>query len=234
MFVNYAHRGASEYAPENTFSSFYLGLLQGANGIETDVRLTKDNVPVLFHDETVDRVTDGVGFLSDFTLKELSEINVHKENCAIADKIPTLEDFLRHFAHRDVTFAIEIKQAGMTEKVIEFLKKYEMIEKTVVTSFEYEYLENIYNITKEIKLGYLVDEATETELERLKIINGYQICPNAEKLDLEKVEKLRKMGFSIRVWNVRNEAIMKEICNYSIDGMTVNFPDKLAVFMKVR
>ncbi|MBQ8230566.1 MAG: glycerophosphodiester phosphodiesterase, partial [Lachnospiraceae bacterium] len=44
--INYAHRGASEYAPENTFSSFYLGLLQGANGIETDVQITKDGVPV--------------------------------------------------------------------------------------------------------------------------------------------------------------------------------------------
>ena len=50
--INYAHRGASEYAPENTLSSFYLGLLQGANGIETDIQRTKDGVLVLFHDDT--------------------------------------------------------------------------------------------------------------------------------------------------------------------------------------
>lgn len=59
--INYAHRGASEYAPENTLSSFYLGLLQGANGIETDVQRTKDGVLVLFHDPTIDRVTNGNG-----------------------------------------------------------------------------------------------------------------------------------------------------------------------------
>ena len=62
--INYAHRGASEYAPENTLSSFYLGMIQGANGIETDVHRTKDGVLVLFHDDTLDRVSDGVGKIS--------------------------------------------------------------------------------------------------------------------------------------------------------------------------
>ena len=74
--INYAHRGASEYAPENTFSSFYLGLLQGANGIETDVHKTKDGVLVLFHDDTVDRVSDCSGKISDFTWEELKQLKI--------------------------------------------------------------------------------------------------------------------------------------------------------------
>lgn len=136
MFVNYAHRGASEYAPENTFSAFYLGLLQGANGIETDVRLTKDNIPVLFHDDMVNRVTDGTGYSSDYTLENLLELNVFKDSCAITDKITTFENFLNHFAHRNITFAIEIKQTGAEEQVVKLLEKYNMVEKTIVTSFE--------------------------------------------------------------------------------------------------
>lgn len=67
--INYAHRGASEYAPENTLSSFYMGLAQGANGIETDVQRTKDGVLVLFHDGTLDRATDKSGKLSDYTFE---------------------------------------------------------------------------------------------------------------------------------------------------------------------
>ena len=62
--INYAHRGGSDYAPENTLSSFYLGLLQGANGIETDVQKTRDGVLILFHDSTLDRVTDHSGPVS--------------------------------------------------------------------------------------------------------------------------------------------------------------------------
>ena len=69
--INYAHRGASEYAPENTLSSFYLGLMQGANGIETDVQRTKDGVLVLFHDNTLDRVSNVSGNLSEYTYEEL-------------------------------------------------------------------------------------------------------------------------------------------------------------------
>ena len=74
--INYAHRGASEYAPENTLSSFYLGLMQGANGLETDVQKTRDGVLILFHDDTLDRVTDHTGKVSDYTWEELKKVKV--------------------------------------------------------------------------------------------------------------------------------------------------------------
>ena len=78
--INYAHRGASEYAPENTLSSFYLGLLQGANGIETDVQKTKDGVLVLFHDDTLDRVSNKQGKLCDYTWDELKDAEIYGNN----------------------------------------------------------------------------------------------------------------------------------------------------------
>ena len=89
-FINYAHRGASEYAPENTLQSFYLGLQMQANGIETDVQLTKDNVAVLFHDETLLRVTGEEGSVSDYTLEELQQMKLLNSN----ETIPTFEQFL--------------------------------------------------------------------------------------------------------------------------------------------
>lgn len=79
MFISYAHRGASEYAPENTMSSFYLGLEQGANGIETDVRRTKDGVLVLFHDQTLKRVIGETGRVADVLCKK-GYINAKRHN----------------------------------------------------------------------------------------------------------------------------------------------------------
>ena len=70
----FAHRGASGYAPENTLDAFMLAIEQGADGIELDVQLSKDGVPVVIHDETVDRVTAQSGFVKDFTLQELKEM----------------------------------------------------------------------------------------------------------------------------------------------------------------
>ena len=125
-FVNYAHRGASEYTPENTMLAFYTGMYMGANGIETDVQRTKDGVLVLFHDETVDRVTNGSGALADFTLAQLQQLNVTKNG--LTDKIVVFEDFLQHFAFRNIVFAIELKGPGVEEETADLLRKYNMLE----------------------------------------------------------------------------------------------------------
>ena len=66
----FAHRGASGYAPENTLEAFALAITQGADGIELDVQLTKDGIPVVIHDETIDRVTEKKGWVKDYTLTE--------------------------------------------------------------------------------------------------------------------------------------------------------------------
>ena len=115
--INYAHRGASEYAPENTLSSFYLGLLQGANGIETDVQKTKDGVLVLFHDDTLDRVSNKQGKLCDYTWNELKNIEIYG-NCTTGfyDRIVTLREFLERFSQYDINFAIELKGADVEEE----------------------------------------------------------------------------------------------------------------------
>ena len=70
----FAHRGASGYAPENTLEAFALAQQQGADGIELDVQLSKDGVPVVFHDESLKRVSGHAGMIKDFTLEELQRI----------------------------------------------------------------------------------------------------------------------------------------------------------------
>ena len=73
----FAHRGASGYAPENTLEAFALAISQKADGIELDVQLTRDGIPVVIHDETIDRVTSKTGYVKDYTLKELKKLKQH-------------------------------------------------------------------------------------------------------------------------------------------------------------
>ena len=73
----FAHRGASAYAPENTMESFELAAKQGADGIELDVHVTKDGEVVVTHDEKIDRVSNGSGFIKDMTLRELKRLSFH-------------------------------------------------------------------------------------------------------------------------------------------------------------
>ena len=226
--INYAHRGASEYAPENTMSSFYLGLLQGANGIETDVQRTKDGVLVLFHDDSVDRVSDGHGKLCDFTLKELKNLKIYGNNtCGFYDRIPTLEEFLDKFSTYDIRFAIELKGAGVEEETLAMIKKYGIEHKTTFTSFQFAYIQNIKEIDGNARVGYLTWDTCETHIHQLLDIGGEEIAPKAEEITEENMRYWRSNNLGVRAWGVSNVALMKKMCDFRVDGMTVNFPDRL-------
>ena len=229
-FANYAHRGASHYAPENTMMAFYMGMHMGANGIETDVQLTADGVPVLFHDDTLMRVTGEAGSVSDYTLEKLSTFLVKKDG--IADKIPTFEDFLQHFAFRDITFAIELKQTGTVPQVAEMIRRYGVEEKVVITSFIYDEVCEMRRFAPELKTGCLTDQVTEELLLDMKERGICELCPKAELLTAEKVALWHSLSFNVRAWGVADEKLMKYAFDCGVDGMTVNFPDKLTAYIK--
>lgn len=227
MFVNYAHRGASTYAPENTFSSFYLGYRMGANGIETDVQRTKDGVLVLFHDDTLMRVTGQEGAVADYTYDELRNFRVRNEQTGEEDIIVRFEDFLRYFGFRDLQFAIELKVADTEADVLTLLERFDMKEKTVITSFHYDYIRRSKELRPDYRVGYLVKIPDEQILSDLRAIGGEQLCPQAKHLTPEKVAEWHKMGFSVRAWGATNEEYMNLAYDCGVDGMTVNFPDLL-------
>ena len=230
-FINYAHRGASEYAPENTFLSFYLGMFMEANGIETDVQLTKDGVAVLFHDSTLDRVTDQTGNLADYTYAELCEFWVEKNG--IKDKIVTLEDFIAHFGCRDITFAIELKGKGSARPTAEIIKKYGIKDKVVATSFSYQELLDFKSVLPDCRTGFLALEAIDEKLlNNMKADGIGELCPEAKVITKEKCDYWHSLGFNVRAWGVTNEQLMKDAYYAGVNGMTVNFPDKLTNLLK--
>ena len=202
----------------------------GANGIETDVQRTKDGILVLFHDDTIDRLTGQDGRIADYTLEELRQFTF--ENHHYTDKIVIFEEFLRQFAFRDITFAIEIKQLGIEDQVADMIRKYDIVNKCVVTSFMFEAIRRMKAHAPEIRVGYLKKDVTDETIAELKAIGGEEICPLAKEVTLEKVERWHKEGLNVRAWGVVNETLMRHVYDYKADGMTVNFPDKLTEYIK--
>lgn len=230
MFVNFAHRGASEYAPENTMLAFYLGMYMGANGIETDVQLTKDGICVLFHDGNMQRMCDTNGAISDYTLEELRAFNVTKNG--LSDKIVTLDDFLAHFAFRDITFAIELKSRGSAKPAADIIRRYGICEKVTVTSFNFDELSDMRSYAPEFRCGYLTDKIDGDLLTKMKALGIGEICPVATMCEKDFVSALHARGFNVRAWGVSNEELMRKVYDAGCDGMTVNFPDKLTEYIK--
>jgi len=229
-FVNYAHRGASEYLPENTMLAFYTGLYMGANGIETDIQRCKDGTLVLFHDDTLARVTGVAGSVGDYTFPELQEFRVKKNG--FSDKIVSFEDFLRHFSFRNITFAIELKGRGVEEDTARLLRQYGMAEKAVVTSFHLDYLIRFRQLAPEFETGFLSTTVEDGLLNNLKEIGIREFCPKAEQMTPELVDKWHHLGFRVRAWGVGNVELMAHVLRCGADGMTVNFPDRLTEALK--
>lgn len=228
-FINFAHRGASQYAPENTMMSFSLGMFQGANGIETDVQMTKDGVPVLFHDDSLERVTGQQGGIGDYTYEQLRQFDVKKGE--LTDKILKLEDFLIHFGFRDITFAIELKTPEAAEATAELLRKYGLERKATVTSFCYDALTRIRSCAPELKTGLLTGQVTEELLARMREDGIDELCPKGVLVTPEAVRRWHDMGFHVRAWGIGDEALMKQVHDAGVNGMTVNFPDKLREYI---
>src|SRR5436190_6736475 len=115
------HRGAMGYCPENTFASFERGLELGADWIELDVHLSRDGALIVIHDETLDRTTNGHGYVKDHTLAELQQLDAGN-----GERIPTLPEVLDWAKSRKAILDIEIKNAplyydGIEAKVVDAL-----------------------------------------------------------------------------------------------------------------
>ena len=225
-FINYAHRGASEYRPENTASSFRLGVEMGANGIETDVQKTKDGKLVLFHDNTLERVTGEAGSIKDYTYEELQNFNVKKNE--YSDKILLLEEFLKEFSEKDLFFAIELKVDGIEKEVVDLIYKYGIEKRTTVTAFELQRLVKIKEFAPKIRVGYLTKKIDDAIVKSLLTFNVEEICPHVSAITAENTANLHRLGFNVRAWGIAsNEERMKLAYEAGTDGMTINAPDLL-------
>ena len=228
-FINYAHRGASEYAPENTMASFALGCEMKANGVETDVQRTKDGVLVLFHDNDLMRICGRPEAIHDLTYQELLRLDfgIHKGTRYKGEPVPKLEDFLRRFSTGYQYFAIEIKEVGVEDETLGLIRRYGCYDRTIITSGIWQSLLTVHALDPDMKLGYLAKFLTPELLVAAKANGIFQICPKASILDEKWNFILRSEGFSVRAWGIDCEDTMKRMLDLQVDGMTINFPDVL-------
>lgn len=230
IFVNYAHRGASAYAPENTMVAFKKAFQIGANGIELDLQRTKDGKIVIFHDNKIDKKSNGTGKISDYTYKELLEFDFGSwfskefEN----ERIVWFDDFMKEVSNKNLILAIELKEEGIEKETLEIINEYYNKDNIFITSFIYNALLNVRKLDKNIKIGWLIKEDINPKnILELTKISGNQVCPPANLVSEEGIKLARENELSVRLWGISNEEIMQAAYNLDIDGMTVNFPDKL-------
>ncbi|MBO5453211.1 MAG: hypothetical protein J6A69_04515 [Clostridia bacterium] len=147
-----AHRGDCYNYHENTMTAFEKALQAGADMIETDVHLTKDNILIIMHDDTVNRTTDGEGYIKDMTLSEILKLNAGDED--YPEKVPVFDDFMKWAAEKNTMVNIEIKEyyspeneercKKCIEDIVSIVEKYNMADRILFNSFDAWVLEYVY------------------------------------------------------------------------------------------
>jgi len=157
-----ADRGASAEAPEHTIAAFELALQQGADGIALDVHATRDGQPVVFHDFSLERTTDGAGAVNAHTLREMKRLDagVWRGRRFEGQRVQTLQEVLERFRDR-TRFWIEIRGGsdlypGLEERVVSTVEVYEVIDRALIQSMDPRVLGRIHALNPDIALGAVV------------------------------------------------------------------------------
>jgi glycerophosphoryl diester phosphodiesterase len=227
----WAHRGASFYAPENTLEAFDIAVKQKADGIELDVQLSKDGKLVVIHDEIIDRVSNGTGYVKDYNLSELKQFNVAKLFPHYGfSEIPTLEEVYSLLKGTNLIINVELKTGiifyeGIEQKVLDMAKKMNMEDNIIYSSFNHYSLLNLRELNKDVKIGVLVSDIYVDIWDYAIKLGADALHPIGHMLKLPGfIEKCKEKNMKLHVWTVDNEEEISLLNNYGIDAIITNKP----------
>ena len=236
----YAHRGFSGYYPENTILAFKKCLGLKIQGVEFDVHKTKDEKLVVIHDETIDRTFNGCGFIKDFTLNELKNFNSSKKDFENNSecKIPTLEEVIEIFLHTNLILNIELKTDNIHYEnieldVINVIKKYNIQDKVILSSFNPDSIKICNAIDSSINTGILYDYKNLYITDLAKKLNANFIHPSVKFTDEILVNNCHKNNFKINVYTANTKKDMHTLINLKVDGIFTNYPNKLSKILQL-
>lgn len=205
-----AHRGYPKKFPENTLASFRAAMDLSFSHLELDVQLSKDGIPVVIHDTTVNRTTNGKGNVADFTLEELRRLDAGG-----GEAIPTLEEVLL-LAKDRVPVDIELKQSGdlypgLEEKVLEVITECGVSDQVFVTSFDHYSIQRMRRLSEEIELGLVIYGATPSVFPLAEQLRARYVSVKYIYLTDAFVRECEERGIQLIAWTIDDEDGMRKL-----------------------
>lgn len=231
----YAHRGFSAKYIENTMPAFRGALYQGADGIELDVRLSKDGEVVVFHDAKLRRMADWFGHVDQKSAYILKKIPLIQKNQT--GHIPLLREYLDWASEQNLVTNIELKSEkeniGLEEKVVEMVREYQMTSRVFFSSFSEISVRKLADLAPDIPVGLLSTDSSEKIIDQAVNLGATLYHPGYKKLTAELVAYAHQRGLKVNVWTVNKKEEMQKMLDFGVDGIITNEVD-LAISMKKR
>jgi len=230
-----AHRGASAYAPENTLVAFELALRQGIDWIECDVTLSKDGVPVIFHDKTFKRMAKRTKYINQLTFEEIMQIDVGAwfSKKFSGQTTPTLEELLIFAKENQIKINLELKPNAYKPKCL-VMQVDQLIRQTnftkndlLISSFDSTSLMYAYKYMPQIQRGLLMDKWRRNwhhlaeKFQVSSIHCHYKLCTK------ERINKIKQANYILYCYTVNNGSKADKLFKKGIDGIFSDYPDLL-------
>lgn len=221
------HRGYNKVAPENTLPAFRLSKLRGFNYVETDIRFTSDGIPVLLHDDSIDRTSNGQGKIKDMTLEEVRSFDFGnwKGSSFKGTKIPTLEEFLSLCAEIGLSPHLELKAGSRNQvfQIVDLVEKYNLANNVTYISFDQNLLKYVLEKTPGTCVGVLTKTIDESVIARACSISTVDnsVYIGASDYSDTSISLCRQAGLPLSIWVVDSKDIILKLPRY-VSSVTSN------------
>jgi len=231
------HRGASGSTPENTMAAFQQALSLGCHFIEFDVMLTRDGVPVIMHDETLRRTTNGRGEVGLLDVAYLDSLDAGKwfSRRFRGEKIPHFDDVLQWLISQNMNANIEIKPYPTkahetTTAVLTSINRYWPMDKPLplVSSFDWSAMQLTRSLSPEMPLGMLMHKWDKDWLAKATELNCYSIHLNRRLVTPDRVQLMKEQGFRVFAYTVNRRRLARKLLAMGVDALFSNYPDLLS------
>lgn len=228
------HRGAAAYAPENTLESIHTAADMDVRWVELDVKITKDQIPVLFHDERLERTTNGAGLIAEMNYEDLRYLEAGSwfSDSYAGVKIPTLEEALEVLIDRDLGLNLEIKpcpgrEAETAEVALDFLSHvWDDHERLLISSFSQEAMAVALDMAEDWHRGLLLREEWPDDWEELaERIMPSTIHINGNACSKHQVEVLKALGKPVLAYTINEPERARLLQSWGVDGFFSDAPD---------
>jgi glycerophosphoryl diester phosphodiesterase len=227
------HRGAMGYAPENTIASYELAIRQGVEMVECDVHLSKDGVPVVLHDHSLERTTNGTGLVREHTIDELKRLDAGSWKGAefTGERLPTLDELLAWCSSR-VALSIEVKNGpafyeGIEERVVELVRKHGMLDRANVISFDHLAIKRIRELEPRLSAGVLFAARFVDAPAVARAADADVILPAYYFATRDVIEQAHAGGLAVSVWTVNDPDLARHLAEIGVDAIATNYPDRI-------
>ncbi len=226
----WAHRGASGSAPENTLPAFEMAIEQGADGVEFDVQLTRDDHVVVIHDETLERTTDGHGWVADHSLDDLKKLDASAGLAGFAGvRIPTLAELFDLVKDADLRLNVELKNSripyqGMEERVLGLIDQLGVADRVVISSFDHNSLRGLAESGTTLPLGVLYSDPLWRPWNYATKLGASALHPSLSATRPKVVERSHEAGLEVNVWTVNEPEEIERVAELGVDALITNYP----------